>query len=83
MKWELDTPVRVGGNVFAAIVEARVSVHATSRAMTANGDKRPLLFLLLNDDAVSGIDIDGKFYEAGEIARLYPTAIERLRAAKA
>ena len=80
MNWVVDTPVRVGGYAFAAIVEVRVSLHSSNRAMSANGEKRPLLFLLLKGDEVSGIDVTGRVYDGGEIERHYPRAIARMKA---
>lgn len=48
--------------------------------MSANGEKRPLLFLLSQGDKASGIDVNGHTYEAEEIEVLYPQAIERMSA---
>ena len=79
MTWAVDTPMRVSGYAFAAIVEVRVSLRSSDRAMSANGEKRPLLFLLLKGDEVRGIDVNGHSYEAAEIELLYPHAIERLK----
>ncbi|NNE81463.1 MAG: hypothetical protein HKN18_14445 [Silicimonas sp.] len=80
MKWAVDTPVRVGGYAFAAIVEVRVSIHSAGRRMAANGEKQPLLFVLLQGGKASGIDVNGHTYEAEEIENLYPLAIEQMEA---
>lgn len=78
MTWAVDTPIRVGGFALAAIVEVRVSVHSPGQSVSANGEKRPLLFLLRRGEKVSGIDVKGHIFEAGEIDLLYPRAIERM-----
>lgn len=80
MNWGVDTPVRVGPFAFAAIVETRISVHSTGYALAGDGEKRPILFLLLRDEAASGIDIDGRTYETDEIEGLYPRAIAQMKA---
>ncbi|MCK8462454.1 hypothetical protein MUY35_01155 [Aliiroseovarius sp. S1339] len=80
MNWAIDPPVRIGRNAVAAIVETRISVRSTSRALVADGEKRPILFLLRLDDATCGIDGSGHVYEAEEIENLYPQAIAHMTA---
>ena len=78
MNWAVDTPIRVSDYAFAAIVEIQLSVHSSGQSLSANGEKRPLLFLLLQGDKASGIDVNGHAYEAEEIDLLYPRAIEQV-----
>lgn len=80
MNWAVDIPVRVGPFAFAAIVETRVSAHSTGYALAGDGEKRPILFLLLQEGAARGIDINGQKYETDEIEGLYPRAIAQMKA---
>lgn len=78
MSWTLDTPIRVGDFVIVAIVETQISVNSVARVVVGHGEKRPSFFLFLHDDAVHGIDLNGQVFEANEIKRRYPQAIEQM-----
>ncbi len=80
MTWRIDQPVRVGAGVFAAIVEVRIDVRGVRHAVLGHGEKRPILYLLVRGDAVSGMDVQGKSVTRAEIERRFPTAIEQLGA---
>ncbi|MDJ0637976.1 MAG: hypothetical protein QNJ20_04020 [Paracoccaceae bacterium] len=80
MTWRIDQPVRAGTNIFAAIVETRINVLPTCRAVVGHGDKRPVLFLVHRGETVSGWDIHGNPCTEAEIERRYPTAIDQLKA---
>jgi len=79
MIWAVDTPIYVEDYAFVAIVEVRVSVRSSGQSMAANGEKHPLLFLLLHGEKISGLDVNGHTYEAEEIDLLYPQAIEQMQ----
>lgn len=78
MSWAVDTPVHVGTVAFAAIVETRVSVHAMDRVVAGDGEKRPLMFLLLDGETARGIDLSGRAHTAEDIERRYPGAIVQM-----
>ena len=80
MSWAVDTPVRSGSYAFAAIVETKIAFRSGTGVMVAGGEKRPLLYLMLCDDLVSGVDPKGHFYAADEIELLYPQAIAQMDA---
>ncbi|NNF73406.1 MAG: hypothetical protein HKN02_14580 [Rhodobacteraceae bacterium] len=80
MTWSLDPPVRIGAIACAAIVDVNISVRKAGRGLAGHGAKRPLLFLLLGQDAATGLDVKGKHYDAEEIERLYPEAIAQMSA---
>lgn len=82
MKWSVDPLVRAGDVACAAIVEHDVSVRGDGWRVTAFGRKRPIIVLLQNEERVSGIGIDGRFYDATEINQLFPRAVERFTATK-
>ena len=79
MTWSVDPPMQVGRYTCAAIVEVDISVRSATGALSALGEKRPLVLLLLDDGGVRGVDLKGHTYEAEEIEVLYPNAIARMR----
>ena len=80
MTWHVDPPVRIGPDVLAAIVEARVTVHTTDHAISGYADKHPVLYLFQRGDVVSGFDTRGRHLTRDEIERRFPDALERLDA---
>ena len=80
MTWSIDTPVRIGPYVFAAIAEVRLSLMSAGATAIGTGEKRPVLILLLHNDVVTAIDILGHAYDADEIEELYPSAEAQLNA---
>jgi hypothetical protein len=80
MSWTVDRSIKVGDFTFAAIVETRIASRCTGRTMIAHGEKRPVLLLVMEGAAVRGIDMAGRACDADQIARLYPQAIEQMRA---
>lgn len=80
MTWSVDPPVRVGALACVAIVEMDLSVRREGTALSAQGEKRPVMFLILKDGTVSGIDVHGHRYDREEIEYLYPDAIAQASA---
>lgn len=80
MSWTVETPVRIGTAVFAAISEARTAAQNTDRHIGAWGCKQPVLILECERGRVRGVDLDGVAYSETEIEVLYPGALDQLRA---
>ena len=80
MTWTLDTPVRIGPMVFAAIAEVQVSVNMWGGRLVAAGDKRPVLALMVQGDSVMGVGLDGERVPPDEIEARFPDALAQLRA---
>ncbi len=79
MRWIVDTPIHAGPVAFTAISEVEVSGHCAGQLLGVYGEKRPRLIIQCVEDQVCAVDIDGHFYEATEIERLYPEAISQLQ----
>jgi len=78
MNWAVETPLRVDQDVFASIVETKTSVHKFGSGVAVDGEKRPVLFLLVRGGEVTAIDTRGKRLAAEDVEALFPNAIRRL-----
>ena len=79
MTWSVDAPIQVGSFVISAISETIISAHFSGTGLVGVGQKRPRLFLRVQNGDVDAFDLTGRNLNAETIENLYPDAIAQLR----